>query len=70
MLYSDGLTAVRNAEGEHFGTRRLLAALDEGRTLPPADTLGAVVRAVEGWRGEVPRQDDISVLLIERREGP
>jgi sigma-B regulation protein RsbU (phosphoserine phosphatase) len=70
MLYSDGLTAVRNAEGEHFGMRRLLAALDEARQLPPADALGTVVRAVEGWRGEVPRQDDISVLLVERTGTP
>jgi sigma-B regulation protein RsbU (phosphoserine phosphatase) len=67
-LYSDGLTGVRNAEGEHFGTRRLLAALDEGRRLPLADALGGLVRAVEGWRGDVPRQDDLSVLLVERRE--
>jgi sigma-B regulation protein RsbU (phosphoserine phosphatase) len=67
-LYSDGLTGVRNADGEHFGTRRLLAALDEGRRLSVADALAGVVRAVEGWRGEVPRQDDISLLLVDRRE--
>ena len=52
VLYSDGLTGVRNADGEHFGTRRLLAALDEGRRLPLADALGGLVRAVEGWRGD------------------
>jgi sigma-B regulation protein RsbU (phosphoserine phosphatase) len=69
-LYSDGLTGVRNAEGEHFGTRRLLAALDEGRHLPPADALGGLVRAVEGWRGDVPRQDDVSALLVEREATP
>jgi sigma-B regulation protein RsbU (phosphoserine phosphatase) len=68
VLSSDGLTGVRNAEGEHFGTRRLLAALDEGRRLPLADALGALVRSVEGWGGEVPRQDGISALLVERRE--
>jgi sigma-B regulation protein RsbU (phosphoserine phosphatase) len=67
-LYSDGLIAVRNAEGEHFGTRRLLAALDEGRRLPLADALDGLVRAVETWRGDAPRQDDLSVLLVERRE--
>jgi serine phosphatase RsbU (regulator of sigma subunit) len=59
---------VRNAEGEHFGTGRLVAALEEGRRLPLGDFLAAVVRAVEGWRGDVPRQDDISLLLVERRE--
>src|SRR5262245_39862671 len=68
VLYSDGLTGVRNADGEHFGTRRLLAALDEGRGLPLADALNGLVQAVEGWRGQVLRQDDISVLLVERQE--
>jgi sigma-B regulation protein RsbU (phosphoserine phosphatase) len=68
VLYSDGLIGVRNGEGEHFGTRRLLASLDEGRRLPLADALGGLVRAVEGWRGDSPRQDDVSILLVERRE--
>jgi sigma-B regulation protein RsbU (phosphoserine phosphatase) len=68
VLYSDGLLGVRNAEGEHFGGRRLLAALEDGRRLPLADALSGLVRAVEGWRGDVPRQDDVSVLLVERRE--
>jgi sigma-B regulation protein RsbU (phosphoserine phosphatase) len=67
-LYSDGLIGVRNAEGEHFGTGRLLAALEESRRLPLADALDVLLRAAEGWPGEVPRQDDISVLLLERSE--
>src|SRR5262249_43935419 len=68
VLYSDGLTGVRNVDGEHFGAHRLLAALDENRRLPVADALGGLVRAVEGWRGEVPYQDDISVLVVERTD--
>jgi sigma-B regulation protein RsbU (phosphoserine phosphatase) len=67
-LYSDGLLGVRNAEAEHFAARRLLAALEEGRRLPLADALGGLVRAIEGGRANVPPQDDISVLLVERRE--
>jgi sigma-B regulation protein RsbU (phosphoserine phosphatase) len=69
-LYSDGLPGVRNPDGEHFGTRRLLAALDEGRRLPLADVPAEVVRVVERWRGDVPRQADISLLLVERPEAP
>jgi sigma-B regulation protein RsbU (phosphoserine phosphatase) len=68
VLYSDGLTEVRNAEGEHFGSGRLLAALDETRRLPLADALGGLVRAVEGWRGAAPRKDGISILAVERTE--
>jgi sigma-B regulation protein RsbU (phosphoserine phosphatase) len=68
LLYSDGLTGVRNAEGEHFGNRRLLAAMDDSRRFPLADALSGLVRAIEGWRGEVSRQDDISVLVAERTD--
>jgi sigma-B regulation protein RsbU (phosphoserine phosphatase) len=68
VLYSDGLTEVRNADGEHFGTHRLLAALDENRRLPLAEALDGLVRAVEAWRGEVSRLDDISVLAVERTD--
>lgn len=70
LLYSDGLTGVRNADGEHFGARRLLETLDAGRRLPLADHIGGLVRAIEGWRGEVPRHDDISVLVTERIDPP
>jgi sigma-B regulation protein RsbU (phosphoserine phosphatase) len=66
VLYSDGLTGVRNAEGEHFGARRLLASLGEAPGLALADSLAGLVRAAEGWRGEVPRHSDISVLAVER----
>jgi sigma-B regulation protein RsbU (phosphoserine phosphatase) len=68
ILYSDGLSGVRNVEGEHFGTGRLLASLEETRRLPLADQLSGLVRAVEGWRGEVPRYDDTSVLVVERTD--
>jgi sigma-B regulation protein RsbU (phosphoserine phosphatase) len=68
FLYSEGLTAVRNTEGEHLGTRRLLASAEENRSLPLAEHLGGLVRAVERWRGEAPRHDDISVLVVERTE--
>jgi phosphoserine phosphatase RsbU/P len=68
VLYSDGLTGVRNADGEHFGDRRLLASLDEMRDRSLADQLGGLVRAVERWRGETPRHDDISALVVERTE--
>jgi sigma-B regulation protein RsbU (phosphoserine phosphatase) len=68
VLYSDGLTGVRNADGEHFGNHRLLATLEEHRRLPLADHLDRLARALEVWRGDVPRHDDITVLVVERTD--
>jgi phosphoserine phosphatase RsbU/P len=65
FLYTDGLTGVRNADGEHFGIRRLLATLNESRRKPLTDVVSGLLQEVEKWRGEVPRQEDISVLALE-----
>lgn len=68
VLHSDGLTDVRNAEGEHFGDRRLLGVLDATRNLAPKDVLDGLVGKIKDWSGEQPWQDDISILLVERPE--
>jgi sigma-B regulation protein RsbU (phosphoserine phosphatase) len=65
VLYSDGVTEAPNPDGEHFGARRLLAALEQTRRLPLQDGLQALLREFEGWRGDTPRQDDIAVLAAE-----
>jgi sigma-B regulation protein RsbU (phosphoserine phosphatase) len=66
VLHSDGLTAVRNPEGEHFGMSRLLNVLEQARSASLADSLAALLADVEKWRGDTPRQEDLSVLLVER----
>jgi sigma-B regulation protein RsbU (phosphoserine phosphatase) len=65
LLYTDGVTEARNTDGEHFGTRRMLAALDQTRHTPLAESLDALLRAVEQWCGDSPRHDDISMLAVE-----
>jgi sigma-B regulation protein RsbU (phosphoserine phosphatase) len=68
VLYTDGVTEARNADGEHFGIRRLLAALEQSRGSSLNTSLDALVESVEGWRGETPRQHDISILFVERTD--
>jgi sigma-B regulation protein RsbU (phosphoserine phosphatase) len=66
VLYTDGVTEAPNAEGEHFGIRRLLATLEQSRRSPLDKSLDALVESVEGWHGDIPRQHDISILIVER----
>jgi sigma-B regulation protein RsbU (phosphoserine phosphatase) len=68
ILYTDGVTAVRNDDGEHFGKRRLLETLEQTRRSALPESLAELLRGVEGWRGDTPRHDDISLLMVERRE--
>jgi hypothetical protein len=66
VLYTDGVTETRNADGEHFGIQRFLAALDQSRGLLLDKSLENVVETMERWRGDVPPHGDISILCVER----
>jgi sigma-B regulation protein RsbU (phosphoserine phosphatase) len=68
VLYTGGVTEVRNADGEHFGIRRLLAALEQTRRSPLDKSLNALVERVEGWHGDTPRHQDLSILFVERTD--
>jgi sigma-B regulation protein RsbU (phosphoserine phosphatase) len=65
VLYSDGLTEARNADGEHFGTTRLVGTLEQTRPVPLQQSLTALVQTVERWCGDNPRKDDFSILAVE-----
>jgi sigma-B regulation protein RsbU (phosphoserine phosphatase) len=67
-LFTDGVTGVPNADGEHYGTRRLLATLEQSRRLPLDKSLDALVGAVESWHGDTPRNLDLAILLAERTD--
>jgi sigma-B regulation protein RsbU (phosphoserine phosphatase) len=68
VLHTDGVTEARNADGEHFGIRRFLAALEQGRHAPLDQSLDALVESVEGWRDDTPRHHDLSILFVERTD--
>jgi sigma-B regulation protein RsbU (phosphoserine phosphatase) len=67
VLCTDGVTAVPNSDGEHFGMHRLLETLEQTRQSPLSDSLAALLGVVEGWRGDTPQPDDISLLMVELR---
>jgi sigma-B regulation protein RsbU (phosphoserine phosphatase) len=66
VLYTDGVTETRNSDGEHFGSRRFLATLEQTRQWALDKGLDTLVESIEGWRGDTPWRDDISILLVER----
>jgi sigma-B regulation protein RsbU (phosphoserine phosphatase) len=66
VFYTDGATEARNKDGEHFGIRRLLAALEQSRRSPLDKSLDALVESVEAWRGDAPRHHDLLILSVER----
>jgi serine phosphatase RsbU (regulator of sigma subunit) len=66
LLYTDGILEARSADGQEFGTERLIEfagrALADG--LPPAETTRRLVHAILEYQ-EDKLQDDATVLLVE-----
>ncbi len=62
VLYTDGITEARSAEGEEFGESRLVDTLRSYCHLPVGPLLQAVVGAVQQFSaGE--QQDDITMVI-------
>lgn len=68
LLFSDGLTDALNQTGEHYGYKRLEAALSTCRAWPLDDLVNYIAEDVQAWSQGVPAFDDITLLAVERKE--
>lgn len=67
VVYTDGITEARNAEGDEFGLAALLEVLRGLTPTASADrTAGACIAAVDRHRGSAARSDDRTVLVLRR----
>jgi sigma-B regulation protein RsbU (phosphoserine phosphatase) len=65
VFYTDGISETFNAADEEFGTSRLEEIVHARRTQPAADIVQAIVDAVEGFRGDQPQGDDMTVVVVK-----
>jgi phosphoserine phosphatase RsbU/P len=65
-LYTDGITEAFGENGEEFGERRLVAALERNRKLGSADLLDAVVNEVHAYASRE-QSDDITLIVAQCR---
>ncbi len=70
LVYSDGVVEARNEQGTFFGEERLHALLPLFREKSPQEAGDALVRAVDDFVGEAPRNDDLSVIVLKRKRRP
>jgi serine phosphatase RsbU (regulator of sigma subunit) len=66
VLYSDGITEMRNAEKEEYGRLRLQKLVIGSAGLNAEELAGKIVTDVDAFRGEVPPHDDMTVLVLKR----
>ena len=68
IVYSDGVTDAMNESGEFFGDGRLRETIDDAIG-QPVEAIGTRIRhAIEAFVGEAPRHDDVSLVVLKRRE--
>jgi hypothetical protein len=65
ILYSDGLLAIRNAQGEFFGRQRLVDFVYKFSELNPTDFLIELKRALEKFADSRPMADDVTVIVLK-----
>lgn len=66
VLYSDGVPDAQNADGEEFGEERLVDGVRTARSLGCAAVVEHVMAAIDGFAGDVPQFDDITLMVLRR----
>lgn len=66
VCFTDGVTEAQNAERQMFGLERLKAVVKASRHAGAQRVLTAIVEAVEGFVGDTPQSDDLTVVVIKR----
>lgn len=70
VLYTDGLVESRNNAGEELGFERFGESLAASLCAGSQAYYDAVMAANRAWRQNQPRQDDFSLMILQRRIFP
>jgi sigma-B regulation protein RsbU (phosphoserine phosphatase) len=65
---TDGILECRNADDEEFGNKRLLQVAREHAHEVASDLLFSILGAVQDFAECTPRQDDVSLLVVQHTE--
>ncbi len=68
FFYSDGLTEARNKEGVEYGQGRITERVKKNASLSSSQIIKACLDDLLAFGGGAPRQDDLTLMAIRRRE--
>ncbi len=66
MMYTDGVTEMRNAAKEEFGINRVKKFLTNNYRMNANELVERLVQEVDDFRGDVPPHDDETMLVFKR----
>jgi serine phosphatase RsbU (regulator of sigma subunit) len=68
VVFSDGVSEALNAGGDEFGEARILETVGPLLDRDAPAVLEALFAAVRGWAADTAQNDDVTALVIRRRE--
>jgi sigma-B regulation protein RsbU (phosphoserine phosphatase) len=66
VMYTDGLSETRNAEGEEFDEERVLELLRETKGRPSREIVAKLVAGVRVFAAEAGLSDDLTLMVVQR----
>ena len=66
VMYTDGVSEARDADGNFFGEERLKSAVAAAGDCSAEEIVQAIVTAVGRFTGSIPQADDMTVLVARR----
>ncbi len=70
LCYTDGITEARDANDDLFGVDRLIALARTHLTTSATHLCKAILERVDGFVGDAPQEDDITLLITKRERVP
>lgn len=66
VLYTDGVTEMRNAKKEEYGIKRVRKFILENNKMNAEQFVDLLVKDVDDFKGDVPPHDDETLLVLKR----
>ncbi len=67
ILLTDGLMEQKNAEREELGLDRIRECIQSLNSQTPDEIASTLMDLLNEWRGDVPQEDDVSIIVIKRQ---
>jgi len=65
IIFTDGLVEAINSRQQEYGEERVLAVLEAGKSLSPADLLKRLMAELDLFVGSTPQHDDVTCMLLK-----
>ncbi len=65
VFYTDGFTEAMNRRREEYGEERLMQIIQKNHTQPVDDIYEAILRDIRRFVGDMPQQDDMTMIFIK-----